>query len=200
IIGKSWGMEELLAEVERDRVFYEKSEGGITVSGGEPLVQDEFLVGFIKRCRDRALHVALDTCGYVSRERLKDILPLINLLLYDLKLIDRERHYRFTGVYPETILDNVKTISKEKIPLWIRTPVVPGYTDTDYNIRGIADFISRELPSVQRYELVPFNDLCVSKYRKLGMDFALKGVRPLPAARMEELKEVARSRGLKNVV
>ncbi len=200
LIGKSWGADELLAEVERDRIFYDKSKGGVTISGGEPLVQHEFLVGFIKKCRDKALHVALDTCGYVSGKILKDILPLVNMVLYDLKLIDRERHYQFTGVYPERILDNVRTISEKKIPLWIRTPIIPGYTDTEENIRGMADFISRELPSVQRYELVPFNDMCISKYQRLGMNFVLKGARPLPSARMEELREVVRSKGIENVV
>ncbi len=200
LIGKSWSADELLAEVESDRVFYEKSQGGVTVSGGEPLSQHEFLAEFIKKCRDKNLDIALDTSGYVSGKILNDILPLINMVLYDIKLIERERHYRFTGVYPERILDNVKTISRKKIPLWIRTPIIPGYTDTEDNIKGIVHFISRELLSVQRYELVPFNDLCVSKYRKLGMDFALKGVKPLPAVRMEELREVARSRGVENVV
>lgn len=200
LIGKSWSADELLAEVESDRVFYEKSKGGVTVSGGEPLDQHEFLAEFIKKCRDKNLHVALDTCGYVSGKILKDILPLINMVLYDIKLIDRERHYRFTGVYPERILDNVKTISQKNIPLWIRTPIIPGYTDTEANIGGIAGFISRELTSVQRYELVPFNDLCISKYQRLGMDFALREMRPLTPARMEELREVARAKGIENVV
>jgi len=200
IIGKYWTVEDLLKEVEKDKAFYNKSGGGITISGGEPLTQREFLLEFLKECKRESLHIALDTCGYTSSSQLKEILPYLDLVLYDLKQIEREKHYAATGVYPDVIFENAEFLSSHHIPMWIRTPIIPGYTDKESNIAGIAQFIAQRLSSVQRYDLLSFTKMCVSKYERLGKEFSLSNAELVTSKRMEELKEVAQSKGVKNVV
>ena len=191
IIGQSWTAEELLAELLKDRAFYQTSGGGVTFSGGEPLLQVDLLAELLPLCRAEGLHVALDTCGAVAWERFERVLPWVDLVLLDLKLIDAERHRAATGVSNELVLENAKRLAQRGLPLWIRTPVIPGHTADLENIRAIGRFIREELPTVERWDLLAYTNLGRPKYRRLDLPYALAEEPLLSRSRMEELAAAA---------
>jgi pyruvate formate lyase activating enzyme len=194
VIGRTWTPEGLLAEVEKDDIFFETSGGGVTLSGGEPMIQADFLEAFCRLCRDAELHVALDTCGVAPWGRYEQVLPVVDLVLYDLKIWDGERHKATTGVDNVRILENARRIAATGIPIWIRTPVIPGYTDDEANIAALRDFIAAELPTVERWDLLAYTNLGGPKYRRLDRPYALEGVPLLTRAEMEALHAVASGR------
>lgn len=204
IYGKWWELDELFHEVEKDKVYYTKSGGGITVSGGEPTLQVEFVQEFLKKCKENGISTALDTCGYTNQQAYEKLLPYVDLVLLDIKEIDNEKHKAFTGVPNEKILVNAvwlaEKLHKVGKKLWIRTPIIPGYTNTDENIRGIGQFIVNNLNNrIERWDLLSFNNLCSSKYERLDMTWALKDAKLLKKEEMEYLFEIAKSTGAKNV-
>jgi pyruvate formate lyase activating enzyme len=191
IIGRAWTAEAIVAELRKDRIFYETSGGGVTFSGGEPMVQAEFLGELCGLCKEKALHVALDTCGAANWARYKAVLPCVELVLYDLKILDAEQHRAATGVDNARILDNARRISATGMPMWIRTPVIPGYTSSGENIVALGSFIAAELPTVERWDLLAYTNLGQPKYRRLGRHYALEGVPLLAQAEMEALHALA---------
>ena len=184
-IGRSWTAHALLHELLKDQVFYETSGGGITFSGGEPMLQAEFLEAFLPACRQAGLHVALDTCGLAAWERYEALLPSLDLVLLDLKISDSERHRAATGAGNARILENARRISRVGVPMWIRTPLVPGYTADRANIEALAGFIRRELPAVERWDLLVYTNLGRPKYQRLDLPYAL-GDEPLPGRALIE--------------
>jgi len=174
VIGKRWTADALLHEVLKDRAFYETSGGGVTFSGGEPMMQVEFLSELLPRCKSSDLHVALDTCGAHPWDHYVRILGWVDLVLLDLKLMDSERHKAATGVCSETIHENARRLAAAGIPLWIRTPVIPGYTDAPGDIPEIGRFIREELPNVQRWDLLAYTNLGRPKYHRLDLPYALE--------------------------
>lgn len=204
LFGEWWELEDLYHEIQKDKVYYTQSKGGITVSGGEPTIQSNFILEFLKKCKKNDISTALDTCGYASRKIYERILPFVDLILLDIKEIDSDKHKEFTGVSNELILENAVFISKyvkdnNKI-LWIRTPIIPNYTATEENIKGIGEFIVNSLNNIpERWDLLSFNNLCSSKYQRLDMDWPLKD---LPLMKEEEILfffDVAQNTGVKNV-
>jgi len=191
VIGREWTAEALYAEVAKDRAFYETSGGGVTVSGGEPVMQAEFVEAFLSLCREGGIHTALDTCGYADWGVYERLLPLVKLVLYDLKLMDRERHREATGVYPDRILENARRIAEKGVPMWVRTPVVPGYTDDEDNIARLAAYIRDELSTVERWDLLAYTNLGQPKYCRLSRPYALEGAELPTRAKMERLQTVA---------
>jgi pyruvate formate lyase activating enzyme len=174
-IGAERELEDLVAEVARDRAFFTASGGGVTVSGGEPGVQSRFVAAFLARLRALGIHTALDTCGMCSESAIAEMSAEADLVLYDIKEIDSERHRAFTGRNNERILANLQNLAcrmrSEGRPhaLWIRTPLIPAATATDENVRGIGRFIAEHLGDVvSRWELCAFNNLGADKYRRLG--------------------------------
>jgi len=198
-VGRSWTSAELLAEVLKDRTFYETSSGGITLSGGEPLLWHSFLREFLPAAREAGLHVALDTCGAFPEGSLDQVLAHVSLVLLDIKLLDDERHRELTGAGVHDVLGSAEAAARRNIPMWIRTPVIPGCTDGEENIRGIARLIRQRLPAVERYDLLAFSNLCRSKYRRLGMRFEFERTALMGRERMEHLADVARSEGAARV-
>ena len=190
-IGKEWTADELLTELLKDRVFFETSGGGVTFSGGEPLAQVEFLCELLPRCKAAGLHVALDTCGAVSRQRCRRVLEWVDLVLYDLKIMDPARHKTATGVSNDLILHNARWLAAQGVPLWIRTPVIPGYSADALNIRAIGEFIRDALPAVQRWDLLAYTNLGRPKYHRLDLPYALEDAALLTSAEMEALWQVA---------
>jgi pyruvate formate lyase activating enzyme len=191
VIGREWTAEALYAEVAKDCAFYETSSGGVTVSGGEPVMQAEFVEAFLGLCREGGIHTALDTCGHADWGIYERLLPFVDLVLYDLKLMDRERHREATGVYPDRILENAKRIAQNGTPMWVRTPVVPGYTDDEDNIARLAAYIRDELSTVERWDLLAYTNLGQPKYRRLSRPYPLEGTELPTRAKMERLQTVA---------
>ncbi len=190
VTGKAYTVEELFKEIEKDRMFYSMSSGGVTFSGGEPLVQAEFLTQIAKKCHEEGIHVMLESCGYAEYEKFKTVLPFIDAMFMDLKHIDTEIHRRLTGRGNQLILDNIRKISEFGVPITIRTPIIPGYNDEKLNITGIAEFI-KAIPNVREYELLAYHNLGESKYKALGRGYALHDVRPPSEEEMDSLVATA---------
>lgn len=194
VVGRKWTPEALLAELQKDLVFYETSGGGVTFSGGEPLAQADFLLALARLSHEAGLHVALDTCGIAPWARYEAVLPLVDLVLYDLKIWDGEQHRLATGVDNAGILENARRIAAQGQPMWVRTPVIPGYTDDEENIAALGAFIAAELPTVARWDLLAYTNLGQPKYRRLDRAYALEGAPLLTRAQMEALHAVAVAR------
>ena len=194
VIGRPWTPEALLAELQKDAVFYETSGGGVTLSGGEPMAQAEFVTELCKLVDGAGLHLALDTCGAAPWAAYEALLPYLDLVLYDLKIRDPGRHRAATGADNAQILDNARRLAAAGMPLWIRTPLIPGYTAGEDNLTALAAFIHDELPTVQRWDLLAYTNLGEPKYRRLDRPYALAGT-PLPArAEVEALHALAQAR------
>ncbi|MFW9807870.1 MAG: glycyl-radical enzyme activating protein [Candidatus Thorarchaeota archaeon] len=200
VMGKVWSSEDLVQELLRDKVFFETSNGGVTLSGGEATYQADFAIELAKSLQKADIHVALDTCGYCSEKVLRDILPHVDMVLYDLKQMDPIKHKEFTGVSLDTVLSNAKIVSESKKPVWIRTPIIPEHTDDEDNIRGIARFILENMPHVERYDLLAFNRMCIDKYALFDLEYPLKDYDLVSEETMEHLAQIARDEGLSNVV
>lgn len=201
--GVPWSADELLAELVKDRAYYRASGGGVTLSGGEPVLQAAFAGDVLAACRREGLHTALDTSGMCGREALLRLADRSDLVLYDLKEMDDQRHRELTGQSNEVVLNNAAALAEalRQRPngalLWIRTPLVPGATARPENLTAIGAFIAAELGDVvKRWDLCAFNNLCEDKYRRLGRSFAYAGVPRLTAAELTELRAVARRSGV----
>lgn len=195
LVGQVKTVEEVVEEVLRDKPFYETSGGGVTLSGGEPLVQLEFAYAILERCREEGLHTAIETAANFPWERLESILPVTDLVMMDIKLMDSQKHRECTGVPNERILANALQLGQQPQPLIVRTPIVPGVNDTPEEVAAIAAFVAK-LPNLMYYELLPFHPLGTSKYESLGMDYRARGLKAPPKEKMEALLEVARSYGI----
>ncbi len=203
LLGSHWCLDDLVAEVAKDRSYFEVSGGGVTVSGGEPALQSSFVATFLERCRALGLRTALDTCGMCSAASLERVASCADLVLYDLKEIDAERHARFTGQSNAKILANLIELgermrhSPDAAELWIRTPLIPGATATDENIQGIGAFLFRNLGDLaSRWELCAFNHLPRDKYRRLGLTWDYEHTELLTQGELRHFAEVARTSGV----
>jgi len=204
MMGKLWNLDDLFYEINKDKVYYTTSKGGITVSGGEPTLQPDFLLEFLKMCKDNNISTALDTCGIASQKIYEKLLPLVDLVLFDIKEIDPQNHEKWTGVSNDKVLEvgmwlSAKLKEKNK-KMWIRTPIIPNFTATEKNIKGIGEFIVDKLNNFpERWDLLAFNNLCSAKYDRLGLDWILKNEPLITQEKMEELHEIAKLTGVKNV-
>ena len=167
-VGTVIGVDALIKEIEKDELFYDESGGGVTFSGGEPLAQPQFLESVLAACNRREIHAALDTSGFAPAAVLDRILPRLQLVLFDLKIMDAKQHQRYTGVSNPIILENLKRIADSRTPLRIRIPLIAGITDGDDNIAEIIRF-AVTLKAIQGVDLLPFHRIGSEKYRRLGM-------------------------------
>jgi pyruvate formate lyase activating enzyme len=202
LMGKDVLVDEVVKEVLKDKSFFEKSGGGVTLSGGEPTMQHDFVLAFFKKIKENGIHTALDTCGLGMRASYEKILPYTDLILYDIKEIDPEKHKQFTGNSNEKVLENLKFISEwmnnNHIPkeLWIRTPIIPDATDTEENLQGIGKFIYENELHPSRWELCAFNNLCSDKYLRLGSPWLFEKYDLIAAERMEHFLKIAKNSGV----
>jgi pyruvate formate lyase activating enzyme len=167
IIGRKMTVSQVMAEVERDVVFYDQSGGGVTFSGGEPLMQPDFLVALLNRCRALNIHTAVDTSCYAEPDIVKSVAEKTDLFLCDIKHMDNEMHERFIGVGNSLILDNIKLISQAGKKIVIRIPIVPGFNDDPDNIEATGEFAA-SIPGVGRIDLLPFNRGGIEKSARLA--------------------------------
>jgi pyruvate formate lyase activating enzyme len=203
LLGEEWELEDLVQEVLKDRVYFEKSNGGVTVSGGEPTIQTDFVVEFLKQMRAEGVRTALDSCGLCSAKALDKLLPHANLVLFDLKEIDPQKHLDFTGSDNQIILENLAHVAdyidSHLYPeeLWIRTPLIPGATDSVENLKGIGTWIKTHLDQkVKRWELCAFNNLCRDKYARLGLAWQFEHAELLEETHIQHLVSAAKNSGV----
>jgi len=195
-LGKEMSVEEVIKEVEKDILFYLNSGGGVTISGGEPTMQSEFVEALLKECHKKGIHSAIETCGYARWEDFEKVLRYTDLVLYDLKQMDPVKHKQFTGVSNELILENAKKIAAKGISMIIRVPLVPGYTDSEKNIEAVGEFV-KGLGAVEEICLLPYHRLGESKYKKLGRQYKLQGLLPLDESYLQKLEGLVKSMGLR---
>ncbi len=195
VVGRPWTVDELMETVLRDRIFYDGSGGGVTFSGGEPLSQAEFLVECLRACREQRLHTAVDTSGCAPRSVLLEVAEVCDLMLFDLKLMDEARHRELLGVPLAPILANLEAVTAAATcAVWLRVPVVPGFTDAQPNLAAIADFAAK-LPA-HRISLLPYHTTAAAKYQRLDREFSLAEVQPPSDDQMHHIAENFEACGL----
>jgi pyruvate formate lyase activating enzyme len=195
MVGTVIGVDELIKEIEKDVLFYDESGGGVTFSGGEPLAQPQFLQTVLAACNHLEIQAALDTSGFAPVAVLDQILSRLQLVLFDLKIMDEKQHRRYTGVSNRTILANLRRIADSRMPLRIRVPLIAGITDGDDNIAEIIRFAST-LKTVQGVDLLPFHRIGGEKYRRLGMADDTAGTNPPMPERVAAIQHRFESAGL----
>ena len=180
LVGRDVTVEEALDDVLRDRPFYETSGGGMTLSGGEPLMQIEFTEALLRAAKGAGLHCVVETCGFAGRDRFERILPHVDLFLYDIKEMDPARHQELTGVPNGLILANLRSLHDAGAAVLVRLPIIPGLNDRDGHFRALAG-LARSLPNLLGFEVMPYHRLGTSKLNRFGLEDKLGEVRT-PAA------------------
>jgi len=193
VAGQYMSVEEVIEEVEKDRLFYQNSDGGVTVSGGEPLFQWEFVAALFKECQERHLHTTLDTTGCAKWSAIEEVLRYTNLVLYDIKHMDPLRHRDKTGRSNALILNNAKKVAREA-RTWLRFPVIPGYNDSESHIRQISGF--GLACRVEKVCLIPYHRWGEGKYKRLGKKYLFGGTEPPTSDHIDEVKRTIESYGL----
>lgn len=194
VIGREVTVAAVMDEVMRDEPFYDQSGGGVTFSGGEPLGQKEFLTALLHASRNRRLHTAVDTCGYAPAADFEEIYDLVDLFLFDLKLMDTEMHREYTGVSNDTILSNLALLADMGNKVIVRIPLVPDITDTPENLEAIAAFLA-PLKSIRRISLLPYNKLGEDKTDRYHLPRRRLQLTPQTAEMIEQKAAMFRSLG-----
>lgn len=196
-VGRLVTVDEVMEEIMKDWIFYEESgEGGVTFSGGEPLMQPRFLKSLLQSCVSNDINTTLDTSGYASWETIQDIRDLVDLFLYDIKLISNENHLKYTGVSNENILTNFLKLDAEGINTVIRFPIIPNITDTQDNISQLLSILE-SLNTIDEIHLLPYHKIGDVKYKKLSRSYQLETLKTPNKASVVHLKELIEERGLK---
>ncbi len=189
ICGKEYTVDEVMQEVLKDKAIYESSAGGVTFSGGECMLQIDFLEAILKKCKEEGIHTAVDTAGHVPFESFARILPYTDLFLYDVKCLDSEKHERYTGVKNERILENLEKLLKSGASVWVRIPVIPGVNDENEEMQGIKALLDA-FGKPEKIELLPYHAMGEHKYGALGKEAEVFSV---PSKeRMEALRRIFR--------
>lgn len=186
--------EELLEEVLRYKSFIAK--GGVTVTGGEPLLQPEFLYEFFSLCKENGIHTALDTSGAIFTQAVQNVLDIVDLVLLDVKSIDADQHKELTGVRIDNTLQCLNYLEEKNIPTWIRHVVVPEWIDDDLLLKKMADYLA-PYRCIEKVELLPYHNMSIRKYEQLGMEYRLKNILPLSEERLENARYIFRNAGLR---
>ena len=192
--GEQRTAEDLINQALRYKAYWGK-KGGITISGGEPLVQIDFLIELCKLAKEKGIHVTIDTSGQLFKregvffEKFDELMKYVDLLLFDIKHIDSEKHQWLTGKPNEAILDCARYLSEINKPVWIRHVLVPGVNDSDEYLYKLREFIDT-LSNVQKVEILPYHTLGIFKWEELGIEYGLKGVEPPTPEQVEHAKEI----------
>jgi len=188
---QTMGVETTVAEafkkVMKDREYYESTGGGVTVSGGEPLMQPEFVAALFQKLQEAGIHTCIETTGYADRKNWEMILPHLNLVYFDLKHMDSQVHQRVTGVPNEQILENFKFVAQSGTEVVVRIPYIPGFNDSDENMEATARFVAEVLPGAEVH-LLPYHNYGEGKYESLDRSYAMAGVERPPVEKVEQSK------------
>jgi pyruvate formate lyase activating enzyme len=195
VIGPSVRLETLVGEVARDRIFYEQSDGGVTASGGEPMMQIEFLEGLLESCREMGIKTVVDTSGYAPWSEFERIRGLVDLFMVDLKLFDDSLHEKFTGVSNGLILENFEKLIAQGSAVRARLPMIPGITDTDKNIDALISYLGR-FPDLELVSLLPYNRLGEDKFERLGVNYTPGRLKAQTPGEMRDIADRFEGAGL----
>ncbi len=194
VLGREVTVNDLMSEIKKDIPYYDESGGGVTFSGGEPMMQVDFLFELLQACKEEELHTSVDTSGYCSYDLFEKVNGFVDLYLYDLKIINEEKHRMHTGVSNKNILSNLKNLTEDKKKVFVRIPIVPNITDTEKNIADSIDFLQK-LNNIKNVDLLPFHKMGSNKFQKLDIPDFHKHTESPPEERMNELKNKFESAG-----
>jgi len=194
LIGEEISVEQLMRIIRRDRRYYDNSRGGITITGGEPLYQCQFTRELLIACKAEAIHTAIETCGFTTWKCLESVLPHLDLLFYDVKHSDIDRHREFTGQSNELILSNLSRAASvfDHGEIIVRVPFVPGYNDAERTLTAIFEIVGR-LPNITRIELMPYHRFGMAKYAGLGRQYGLQALEPVHKHELEYVKKLGQA-------
>jgi len=196
--GTYLSVDEILGILEKEKIFFSESGGGVTFSGGEPLLQPDFLLESLIACKSNGYHTAVDTSGYSQWDNFKSILPFTDLFLFDMKHIDSAKHTLFTGESNELILSNFKMLANSGKDIMVRVPLIPGINDSTEDLNGIIKMISDNISEhILKINLLPYHRIGASKYRKLNLTNRMNGIEPPSKERMQSLKTYFEGTGIK---
>lgn len=188
-VGLSMSVEQVMQELLKEKVFMDCSEGGVTFSGGEPLMQPAFLKSLLVACKKEGLHTAVDTSGYAKLSIIQDIAPYTDLFLYDLKLMDDQAHHHFTTVSNKLILDNLIYLLEKRHPLRIRIPVIPEINFNQENTNECLRFLVAHPGNIQGVDLLPYHNMANHKYLRFKKENSLSSLQSLPKSSLIAMKE-----------
>lgn len=197
-VGKLYSARDVFQEIFADAEFYRRSGGGLTLSGGEPLLQPQFAKEILKLCKEKGIPTAIETNLSLPYDRMEGLLPYLDMVFYDIKLFDEKAHRIHTGISNHQIFENAEKLDHTKLKTVIRTPLIPGITDDGANIKQIAEF-ARHLHNLEYYELLNYNVLAPSKYELIGEEYTLGKLERIPDGRVRELISLAEETGVRVV-
>jgi pyruvate formate lyase activating enzyme len=200
LCGKDMTVDEVMHRLRRDQPFFEESGGGATISGGECLWQPDFTLALLKACKELDIHTAVDTTGYCKWEILESVLPYTDLFLYDLKQMDPDKHRRVIGVDNAIILENARRLALAGGKLQIRIPTIPMFNDSESSYRAFGEFLLELRDAVETVQLLPYHNLGVVKWERLGRSGPALEATPPTEEKMKGLKKLLEDMGVKNVV
>jgi pyruvate formate lyase activating enzyme len=196
--GKYYTIREILEIIYKEKVFINQSNGGVTFSGGEPMLQFEFLIEVLKACKENGYNTAVDTSGYSSEEKFRSIIPFTDLFLFDIKHLDEKKHLEFTGVSNAGILDNYRLLLKNGKNVMLRIPIIPGFNDDPDHLERLRYFIkTTKNDSLKKINLLPYHKTGSSKYRKFNIPYRMGNTEPPDKLKMQQMKEHFMETGVK---
>lgn len=191
--GKLYTLSQLILLLEKDNAFYQRSKGGVTLSGGEPLLQADFVIDLLKELKNKGIHTAIVTTGFGETKALKQILKIVDLVLFDIKHSDPDIHKKLTGKDNKLILKHLEMISKEGVPLYISVPLIPGINDDEKNLSGTAAIINN-LSNVERIRMIPYHRLGASKYEQLSRPYSLEALHQYQKETMDSIVQIFKNK------
>jgi pyruvate formate lyase activating enzyme len=200
VVGEPWTVEKVTDEAKSDFSFFMNSEGGVTISGGEPTTQLEYTLDILKEIRGLGIDVCLDTCAYCRWEDLETLIDYVDLFLVDIKHMDPEKHKMATGVSNETIHANLRRLADRGASMRLRLPIIPGFNDSPEHIHKVAEFAKSLGPSVKGVDLLPFHSFCASKYDWLGLDWEYTNTPSMEKEDVVPLEDILKSYGLETTI
>lgn len=195
LIGKEITVKDLMKEIIKDEAFYDESNGGVTFSGGEPLLHADYLNNVLKSCKSKGIHTTIDTSGFAAWEQFEKIVDNVDLFLFDIKHMNNEKHMEYMGVGNEVILENLKKLSERGSNIYIRMPIIAGVNDDDENIDKAVDFISKL--NIIHVNLLPYHKMGMDKYRRLNMAYKLSGLEMPSDEVMSKIADKFKKAGIK---